>query len=236
LQSPELRNYLAASRKSRVVLTDYAAMEAFKGDALQNILTATAVLREFPKQVIVLKSTGVLATLKGRRCGYSRRMIDRKQTRGFPDWCKHLARAEAGDKDLQRQIVENGQEADAHLKRMRDDQSDYAENLDAMAKNFSDAELKILRKREPIPADMFGKIQDHVFEMHPWWASTGSTSPKCFRRNWLKSGTCVTHEARSHDSAMGESHHQFVLERKSALAHMPNSVPRLHLVQAAAPG
>jgi hypothetical protein len=58
LQSPKLRDYLAAWRKHRVVLTDYAAMEAFKGDALVNIASATEILREFPKQVVVLKSTG----------------------------------------------------------------------------------------------------------------------------------------------------------------------------------
>jgi hypothetical protein len=165
LRSPKLQAYLAESRRNRVVLTDYAAMEAFKGDALINIITATEILREFPKQVIVLKSTNVIAGLKGRRCGVTRRMVDQNQTRGFPEWCEHLARAAAGDKDLQRQIVENGKEADAHLKVMRDDQQNYAENLDAMAKNFSEAELKVLRKHEPISDEMFGKIQGHVLEM-----------------------------------------------------------------------
>jgi hypothetical protein len=37
---------LATGRKHRVVLTDYAAMEAFKGDALANIASATEILRE----------------------------------------------------------------------------------------------------------------------------------------------------------------------------------------------
>jgi hypothetical protein len=101
-------------------------MEAFKGDALANIASATEFLREFPKQVIVLKSTSSVSALKGRRCGFTRRMIDRDRTRGFPEWCEHTARALAGDKDLQRQIIENGKDADAHLKRMRDDQESYA--------------------------------------------------------------------------------------------------------------
>jgi hypothetical protein len=83
LQSPKLRDYLAESRKNRVILTDYAAMEAFKGDAFLNIVTATEIIREFPKQVVVLKSTSVISTLKGRRCGFTRRMVDRDQTRGF---------------------------------------------------------------------------------------------------------------------------------------------------------
>jgi hypothetical protein len=172
LQSPKLRDYLTESRRNRVVLTDYAAMEAFKGDALINIVTATEILCEFPKQVIVLKSTNVIAGLKGRRCGFTRRMIDRDQTRGFPEWCERLARATAGDKDLQRQILENGKEADAHLNRMRDDQRNYAENIDAMSKNFSEAELKLLRKREPISEEMFEKIHGHVHEMAAFLFST----------------------------------------------------------------
>jgi hypothetical protein len=165
LQSPNLRDYLAASRRNRVVLTDYAAMEAFKGDALQNIATATEVVREFPKQVVVLKSTNVISTLKGRRCGFTRRMVDRDQTWGFPEWCEHLARAAAGNEDLQRQTIENGKEADAHLKRMCDDQQNYAANLEAMAKTFTEAELKTLRKHEPISEEMFAKIQSHVLEI-----------------------------------------------------------------------
>ena len=94
-----------------------------------------------------------------------RRMIDRDQTRGFPEWCEHTARALAGDKDLQRQIIENGKEADAHLKRMRDDQESYALNLEELAKSFSKSELKALRKHEPISEQMFGKIQSHILEI-----------------------------------------------------------------------
>jgi hypothetical protein len=48
LQTPELREYLASSKRNRVVLTDYAAMEAFKGDAVANIASATEILREIP--------------------------------------------------------------------------------------------------------------------------------------------------------------------------------------------
>jgi hypothetical protein len=79
LQSPELRDYLSGKRKNRVVLTDCAAMEAVKGNALQNIVSATEMIREFPRQVVVLKSTNVISTFKGRRCGFTRRM-------GLPSW------------------------------------------------------------------------------------------------------------------------------------------------------
>lgn len=48
---------------------------------------------------------------------------------------------------------------------MREEQRNYAENLDSMAKNFTEAELKALRKHLPIADEMFGKIQSHVLEM-----------------------------------------------------------------------
>ena len=69
LQEPELRAFLAASKKNRAVPTDYTAMDAFKGDAIANIASATQILRDFPKRVIVLKSTRFISMLKGRRCG-----------------------------------------------------------------------------------------------------------------------------------------------------------------------
>jgi hypothetical protein len=49
LQALELRDYLAASRKNHAVLTDYTAMEAFKGDALVNISSAAEILCQFPE-------------------------------------------------------------------------------------------------------------------------------------------------------------------------------------------
>jgi hypothetical protein len=165
LQSPELRAYLAASRKNRAVLTDYAAIEAFKGDTLANIFSATAILSEFPKQVIVLKSTSSICALKGRRCGFTRRMISKDETNGFADWCEGLARAKAGDKDLQRQLLDAGKEADAHLGQMRDTQKSYAENLEQASKAYTEEELKALRSHQPISDDMFDKIFRNILEM-----------------------------------------------------------------------
>jgi hypothetical protein len=37
------------------------AMEAFKGDALQNILTATAIIREFPKQYLTPRKATIIS-------------------------------------------------------------------------------------------------------------------------------------------------------------------------------
>jgi hypothetical protein len=162
LQAPELREYLAASRKNSAVLTDYVLMEAFKGETVQNITSATEILCEFPKQVIVLKPTGIICQLKGRRCGFTRRMISKDETKGFSEWCKGLTRAKAGDKDLERQLLEKGKDADAQLGRMLEAQSSYAANLDEHAKRYTDAELKALRRREPMSDGMFDRVFDNI--------------------------------------------------------------------------
>jgi hypothetical protein len=100
LQSPKLREYLSQTRKNRAVVIDYAAMEALKGDTLASIFKSMEILAEFPHQVDVLKSTRSVSHLKGRRCGMTRRMIDKDQTTGFAGWLQGLARAKTGDKDL----------------------------------------------------------------------------------------------------------------------------------------
>jgi hypothetical protein len=69
MQSPKLRTYLSESWKNVAVIIDYAAMEAFKGNTLVSIFKSMEILSEFPKQVLVLKSTGSISTVKGRRCG-----------------------------------------------------------------------------------------------------------------------------------------------------------------------
>ena len=69
LQSDELRDYLSKSAGNYVVLTDYAAMEAYKGDTLGTIYRSMEILADYPKQVIVLKGTQVVCGLRGRGAG-----------------------------------------------------------------------------------------------------------------------------------------------------------------------
>jgi hypothetical protein len=73
LQSPQLQDYLSKSTNNFAVLTDYAAMEAYKGNTLASIFRSMALLADFPRQVIVLKTTGVVCGLRGRRPGLSKR-------------------------------------------------------------------------------------------------------------------------------------------------------------------
>ena len=60
LQTDALKAYLSASRTNYAVLTEFAAMEAYKQNAVASICSRMETLCQFPTQVIVLKGALLL--------------------------------------------------------------------------------------------------------------------------------------------------------------------------------
>jgi hypothetical protein len=162
LQRGELRQYLTTSKSNLVVLTDYASMEAYKGNTLVSIYRSMAILSEFPKQVLILKGTQTVCGLRGRQSGLQRRLIDEGQTRGFPVYCRRLSAAKAGDKSLQKQLLTRGLAADAQMERMLRDAQKMAGRLEELAKTFTKDELLALRTHSPLPLGMVEKIIKNI--------------------------------------------------------------------------
>lgn len=166
LQDTRLREYLSASPQNYAVLTDYAAMEAYKGDTLNSIFASMQILSEYPKQVIVLKGTQFACGMRGRKSGLQRRLIDPRQTKGFAEYCGHLAAAKQGNKSLQKQILDLGREATTHIDiRMLNDAKDLPEVFDDMTKLFTESELRILRTHESYTDDIREKHTQAVLEI-----------------------------------------------------------------------
>lgn len=174
LQSDALRAYLSASTDNYAVLTDFAAMEAYKGDTLAWIYDRMEILSQYPKQAIILKATQDICALTGRTAASRKALIDETQTREFSDYCRGLIEAERGDQSLQRQLVEHGREATAYIDRMLLDMPTLLSGIDLMAKTYTPAELKTLRRREKPTSQMREKLVRNVlalatqfFEHHP---------------------------------------------------------------------
>lgn len=174
LQSEALQAYLSASTNNHVVLTNYAAMEAYKGDTLRSIYSSMEILAQRPKQVIILRGTQDICALNGRAAASLEPLIDQAQTREFPEYCRHLLAAKGGDLFLQEQLLENGHEATAYIERMLKDMPTFSSGIDLMAKTYSPAELKILRRRETHTPHMRERLVRNVlllaeqfFEEHP---------------------------------------------------------------------
>jgi hypothetical protein len=174
LQSQMLRDYLTRSTSHFAVLTDYAAMEAYKGDTLASIFRSMEILAEFPKQVVVLKTTGVVCGLHGRRAGLQRRMIDTEQTRGFQQYCRALHAAKHGDLRLQQQLMDHGRAANVQMNRMLADAAIMPEAVEGIAKTFTTDELKLIRSESAFHGQLAGKLlkcivllSQTLFDRHP---------------------------------------------------------------------
>lgn len=174
LQSDELRAFLSQSTKNIAVLTDYAAMEAYKGDTLISIFRSMSVLADFPKQVIVLKGTRAACAQRGRAAGLQRRLVDNMQTLEFPQFVSHLRRAQQGHPGLERQLLEHGRAATEHLEKMLADAQTTGSMIEEFASFYSKEDRRSVRVGENLSAEAVHKtvkivmeIAGRAFQQHP---------------------------------------------------------------------
>lgn len=165
LQTPELRAYLARSSANFAVLNDYAAMEAYKGDTLVSIFRSMDILTNFPRQVIVLKTTGKICGLRGRANGLQRRMIDEKQTRWFPVFCRHLQAAQRGDAFIRGQLLENGFVADEQMSKILADALIIPDAINELRKAFTADELRVIRESQPFSSTLVRKLLRFITDL-----------------------------------------------------------------------
>lgn len=174
LQTDDLRSYLRKSKQNFAVLTDYAAMEAYKRNTLKSIFPSMSVLGDFPDQVIVLRCTGPVCGLSGRTAGLQRRLIDFPQTRQFQKYCAHLKAAQRGDPEILRWLLRLGRDADEQMKRVEDGARDIPQTMKEISKEFSVSELEALRKSRALGEPLIRKLQSSIcmtalslFRQHP---------------------------------------------------------------------
>lgn len=148
-------------------------MEAYKGNTLVSIFRRMEILSDFPKQVVVLKTTGVVCGLRGRQAGLQRRLIDEDQTSGFPIYCDRLRAAKLGDPVARQQLLENGREADAQMERMHADVAMMPDAIDLIVKGFTADELKTIRTAAVFSDQLVGKVlrfidlAQNLYSRHP---------------------------------------------------------------------
>jgi hypothetical protein len=181
LQSDELEEFLARSKGNFAVVNDYLAMEAYKGNTMASIFRSMKILTRFPHQVIVLKSTGRIAGLRGGRAGLQRGMIDERQTREFPKFCEALRAAELGNANLQQQILESGRAADNHLDRLLASAPIMRDGINELRKQFTQNELGSIRKRDPFPSSLIHKATKFMTELTLLTISRHPNPPPPFR-------------------------------------------------------
>jgi hypothetical protein len=138
------------------------------------------ILARFPKQVIVLKPTGKICALRGRTDGLRRRMIDERQTRDFPIFCRDLRAAQLGNVSLQRQLLENGRVADDQMSRILASAPTMPDAIKELRKQFTPDELKAIREDKPFPSTLIHKAVNFMTSLTLMTASRHPNPPPPF--------------------------------------------------------
>lgn len=162
LQSDMFRDYLARSANNFAVLNDYLSMESYKGNTLVSIERSMQVLCLYPRQVIVLKPTGKICALYGRVAGFQRRMIDDRQSKDFPIYCKDLRAGLSGDKRFQAAITKNGQVADAQMALILADAPMMTHAIKELKSYFTKDEIDIIRLDKPFTGPLIYKTLEFI--------------------------------------------------------------------------
>jgi hypothetical protein len=164
LRSEKLREFLATSPKNFAVLTDYSAMEAHSREPLITVFKSMEIVSEFPRQVVILKSSPSAALLRGRQSGMRKLLIDKEGTREFGKYCYQLKLAKAGDIRLQRALLEKGRLSGGQLDLIRSQAGtkDFREVINDLTDLFSKEELSIVRQKQAFSGAMIGKFASVV--------------------------------------------------------------------------
>ena len=142
--------------------------------ALKSIQASWSVLRQFPKQVIVLKGTRETGMIAPEAAGMANRMILQSETKGIEKFVGLLDLAAAGNRSIQRQLLQRGKWADDHMANMLNKADKMDISITEFSDVFTEAELGRIRREDTWTQEMIDKFLDltthlteHSFSQHP---------------------------------------------------------------------
>jgi|CXWL01.1.fsa_nt_gi hypothetical protein len=143
-QSDELAKFLAAARSNRAVVTDWFMMEAYKGETRASIYKSLGVLSRFPRQVIVLKNTGMcMQTRVGPQM--ADRLIWRKHTTRFPQFIAEVESAKQGNLFIEEGLQWRGTLASERMQTLTDQSRDIIGQHEMALKGLTKEDIAIIR-------------------------------------------------------------------------------------------
>ena len=141
-----------------MLVTDFCAMEAYKGRAEVNLIKCLAVLERFPGQIHVLKGTKEVAALTNASALDLRLFIDAEQTAGFAQFCVDVKRADTGNQVLMAQLRAHAVVANDYLQRQQEEAAGVGPAILRIQADLPAATLRRLRASSfptPDDADVF---------------------------------------------------------------------------------
>lgn len=148
--SGDVEKFLKASKRNVVVLTDYAAIEAYKSHGLSAVYEQAELLSRFPQQILVLKDTRKICGLRGRNAGLIRRMINEAETSEYPEFCKNVLKAKLGDRYLREQLTLRSEAASRQSVEWLSAGELVTADLAGIGRGFREDELRAIRTKGPL--------------------------------------------------------------------------------------
>lgn len=165
MRSPKLRAYLAATKHNFAVLTDYSAIEAYKGGTVEGFWQSMSILSDFPAQVIILKTTGIVCALNGRDSGLQKRLIDQQQTNGFLEFIRDLRVARSGNTVGKQEFLQRSEAARTQMARIFDNIDQFAQGISDTAKKYTKAERSLIRQNKGLTPELIDKSTKDILEL-----------------------------------------------------------------------
>jgi hypothetical protein len=163
LQDHKLERYLARDRRNIAVIPDAVLMETFKKNAVVSVDRATAILRRFARQTVILKRPDKILRISTRTSGLGPRMIDSKQTAAFQSFSSFVANARRPG--LERDYIEDSQrEAEINMAFLLENAKQFPRIFAMITGLFTSDELIELRDRSPRSASTQIKLLELMFE------------------------------------------------------------------------
>lgn len=167
--------YFRTNGENRAILIDYAGMEMRKGtDSMKNLSRSLSIFSKYPKQIVVLKGTRMLAGINTATQGLCVRLVDKDQTRGFAEFCHHVKLATIGDKRYIAEIEASAIEAHTHFSHMELGLTNIRDVLVSYITRFGEERLTELREKKQYSHELYETIEQHIGEI---WAELHHMHP-----------------------------------------------------------
>lgn len=168
LREPNESLHIYLNKGNQVVLTDFACMESYKGNSLINLKRSQEIISQYPKQVIILKSTQEVINLTKENIKAVReRLIDEDQTKHYAEFChilKHID--ERGYQNQYDDLMQKSHEANEFFKTKEKDARKILKGIELSSKSYNSDELKMLRSKKELTKKLMDeflyKITKHI--------------------------------------------------------------------------
>lgn len=157
IQSEELERFLASAAGHRAVVTDWLMMEAYKGETRKSIYRSLGILAKFPRQVIVLRNTGMCMR---QRVGpqMANRLIWTEHTDTFPQFIAEVADARAGNALVEESLLWRGQKANDRMEALMESADWLMDGHRAMATVLTPQDISAIRTGKDVPHDILNRV------------------------------------------------------------------------------